>query len=36
MPATQFATAARNLAIGVTIGSLVSSTARSAVRVANA
>ena len=35
-PATRYATAALNLALGVTIGSLVSSIARSAVRVANA
>jgi Family of unknown function (DUF6069) len=35
-PGTKIATAALNLAIGATIGSLVSSIARSAVRVVNA
>ena len=35
-PATKVATAALNLCIGATIGSLVSSIARSAVRAVNA
>jgi hypothetical protein len=35
-PATKLTTAALNLTLGATIGSLTSSTARSAVRVLNA
>jgi hypothetical protein len=35
-PNTKIATAALNLSVGATIGSLVSSVARSAVRVVNA
>jgi hypothetical protein len=35
-PATKVATAALNLSIGATIGSLVSSIARSSVRIVNA